>query len=465
MTTQEEKTGLQSLQIELTTADDEKLINPADSPSPRDPSVTPSNEIEQTPTTDFLDFKKRQQTLTRAYIKSNQSIDYPRSENEYFESKTDPNKGFGVVEVGMQIAKYNDSLLNSPFKICRCFPGSFCYYLYHKRGLIFEQLFYVLLFLSIVFWTSMNKYNIIPKVIISTNSMGTLVAFFLGLYVSLSVARWWRLRTDGIGNIWSATSGMATLLGPVYEMYRDDLYRDTKINVDVRKNKLKRMLIHLKKIQRYCQCSLALVFSANGQAGFTRNELVTRGIMSKAEHDSIFPTKNKKGIPGSYQEYMWSLVSREIMILRHEFKKLVDDALARTLHEQVLKGRSGAGLIAAQLGTQLPLTYAHGVTLMAKAYNGIMCVTSAIEFVHIWTQDLRDANPEKYTGLTTTQIIDEASIFFTWNVIISCLALLVKTTSISMLLVLCQKISNPFDNDIIAYPGLKYVKWIYLDFE
>eukprot|EP01083_Nonionella_stella_P270302 915180_1 len=34
-----------------------------------------------------------------------------------------------------------------------------------------------------------------------------------------------------------------------------------------------------------------------------------------------------------------------------------------------------------------------------------------------------------------------------------------------MLLHMCQQLANPFDNDIMSFPGLRYVKGIYLDFE
>ena len=39
----------------------------------------------------------------------------------------------------------------------------------------------------------------------------TLAAFLLGFYTSLTVSRWWRLRTDGVGNIWSSASQLRAL--------------------------------------------------------------------------------------------------------------------------------------------------------------------------------------------------------------------------------------------------------------
>eukprot|EP01083_Nonionella_stella_P055588 146548_1 len=433
----------------------------------------------------------------RNYHKSKRNIDYDEKEAKYLDKVTDANVGFGVEEIGHQISKYDSNLLNAPFKICCCFPGSFCYFLGKSKMLLFEALFYVIIFLVIVFVTATNKYNIIPNVVVESGSLGTLVAFLLGLYVALHLSRWWRLRTDGIGNIWSATSGMATLLGPRYEMFRDH-HIETKGDKDV----LKRILVHFKRIQRYCQTSLALVFSANGQEGFTREELVARGIMSEVEDQNLqkkkenskkkgyvslgadIKQKMKKkgrkasedahpsdretfnvGIPGSYPEYMWSLINRELEILKDEAPTFMSSSLELSLQTQVLKGRSGAGLIAAQLGAQLPLTYAHGVTLLGKVYNVILAVTSGITFINLYVADLKAANPGKYNGLATDEIIDEASMFFTFNAIMSCFMLLIKTITISMLLVLCEHLSNPFDDDIISFPGLRYVKWIFMDFE
>lgn len=43
------------------------------------------------------------------------------------------------------------------------------------------------------------------------DKMATLAAFLLGFYTSLTVSRWWRLRTNGVGNIWSASSQLSAV--------------------------------------------------------------------------------------------------------------------------------------------------------------------------------------------------------------------------------------------------------------
>eukprot|EP01083_Nonionella_stella_P225474 801586_1 len=396
-----------------------------------------------------------------SYHTSQRSIDYDQKEEDYLKRLTKTR--FGVTAIGNQVSKYKSTILNAPFKICCCFPGSCCHFFRKERMLLVEGFFYIALFFSIVFVTATNKYNIIPNVVVESQSLGTLVAFLMGLYVALSLSRWWRLRTDGIGNIWSASSGMAMLLGPRYESYRD-----SHIDSNEDREILMRILIHFKRIQRYCQTSLALVFCGNGQNGFTHEDLVKREIMTQREAHQFQTTEetaDHHGIPGSHPEYMWSLITRELEILKDEVPQFMSDGLELSLQTQVLKGRSGAGLIAAQLGAQLPLTYAHGVTLLGKLYNVVLCVAGAITFINLYVHDLQNANPKKYEGLQTHEIINESGYFFSFNVILSCVTVLIKTCANSMLLVLCEHLSNPFDNNIMAYPGLRYIKWIFMDFE
>eukprot|EP01083_Nonionella_stella_P044687 120266_1 len=104
---------------------------------------------------------------------------------------------------------------------------------------------------------------------------------------------------------------------------------------------------------------MAMVFCVNKQHGFDMNHL---------EELEILTVEDREAMPnGSQQEYTWSLVSREVRLMRHECPDFMDQSLILTVQEMITKGRGGAGLIT--------LTYAHGVT-------------GGIQFVRLWLADI-----------------------------------------------------------------------------
>eukprot|EP01083_Nonionella_stella_P270301 915179_1 len=75
---------------------------------------------------------------TLGYYKSRSERTHPAKQAAYLSQQQDHNTtccGVNVIEIGQQISKYEAELLTSPWKICCCFPGSFCYYLCAKRAL------------------------------------------------------------------------------------------------------------------------------------------------------------------------------------------------------------------------------------------------------------------------------------------------------------------------------------------
>eukprot|EP01083_Nonionella_stella_P180915 646557_1 len=129
----------------------------------------------------------------------------------------------GITQIGNQIARYDSKFLLSPVKICLYFPGSCLYVCCTEKQILAEELFYLLVFCLSTLLTVLNpgNFGFDPRGIIETGSgFNIMFSFLAGLYLSLHIARWWRLRTDGIGNIWSASTGIATLLGPLYKHYK-----------------------------------------------------------------------------------------------------------------------------------------------------------------------------------------------------------------------------------------------------
>merc|ERR1719414_955251 len=95
--------------------------------------------------------------------------------------------------------------------------------------------------------------------------MSSMAAFLLGFFTSLNVARWWRFRTDGIGNVWSATSQLCMFISQY--VTRDELV--------------------LSSIRRYARASLMLIFMR--QRGYIDQLgiLATRGLLTTEEVDQL----------------------------------------------------------------------------------------------------------------------------------------------------------------------------------
>ena len=78
-----------------------------------------------------------------------------------------------------------------------------------RSGILWVEQALVLLLFTLTAWyvksSTMSDANAEKDAGSLADKMATLAAFLLGFYTSLTVSRWWRLRTDGIGNIWSAT--------------------------------------------------------------------------------------------------------------------------------------------------------------------------------------------------------------------------------------------------------------------
>eukprot|EP01084_Bolivina_argentea_P114931 204508_1 len=362
----------------------------------------------------------------------------------------------GITRIGNQIARYDSNFLNSPIKIFCCFPGSCISYFCCESQILFEELLYALIFCLCVFLVAFNLEThawFDSNNTVASSGFKTIFAFLAGLYLSLHITRWWRLRTNGIGNIWGASTAIANLLGPLYKYYKKKYPSNIDELIDILK--------HIHRIKRLCQASLALVFVRHKQDGFTWDSLVELDILTETQHDNI------KSVPASHPEYVWHLIQCELLSLKHNHNKIYEISLDNniSLQSQVLKGRSGAGLIGAQIGTQLPVTYAHFVTVIGKLLNISMCITMAFDSVFVYIEDIHKLNPtnDSILNMTFYDIITDHGFFV--SVFVALCWTLVKTFGVCLLLLFCEKLSNPFDNDTISFSGTNFVYWIATDFD
>merc|ERR1712087_490349 len=129
----------------------------------------------------------------------------------------------------------------------------------------------------------------------------------------------------------------------------------------------------LSAISRYARASLLMIFirrrhrdlrlDADGLEELFRHEVLTRDEVDKL-----------KAIPGNHAECIWSWTASIIAQLHRE--GLIDsDHLFGYLLERVGRGRSGAALICAQLGTRLPIKYVQIIGMIILIHNCVLAFT------------------------------------------------------------------------------------------
>jgi len=145
--------------------------------------------------------------------------------------------------------------------------------------------------------------------------------------------------------------------------------------------------------------------------------------------------------------------------------------------DQVTKGRGGAGLIGAQMGCQLPLTYVHAVNFMIKFNNVIMTVAQGYSLaMNIFHRNTLCTTKELTGNVTSdeaTYTFDQVKIggvptpdepvwgykYLSW-IISSLASVIIMTTLYNAMLVVAASLSNPFQQDRLSFPGLWYEKGV-----
>lgn len=170
--------------------------------------------------------------------------------------------------------------------------------------------------------------------------MSTMAAFLLGFFTALNVERWWRLRTEGIGSMGSASSQLCMYLSQF--VTKDE--------------------VALSAIRRYTRASLMMIFMRRRGYGTKLEYLSARGLLTEDEVAEL------RGWNSNLPESIWTWVVAIIL-------KLYNSGMIRSEHQLVFLleranlGRGGCALICAQLGTPIPLQYVHFIGLLVKVHN------------------------------------------------------------------------------------------------
>lgn len=231
-----------------------------------------------------------------------------------------------------------------------------------------------------------------------------LAAFLLSFYTSITVARWWAMRTGGVGGIKAAAMEL--------EMYINEFVtKDEQI---------------LSAIRRYARASLALVFMwRRGSLDTVKEALTERGILFEDEAAALLSWNH------NLHESIWAWQTGIVTSL-HKEGKIAQGPLLCFLLERCSQGREAVQLISTHLSVKVPMQYVHLLGVMVKLHNAILAVLMGILFGGA----VRDGR------------------------IIICCQLFGRTLIMPFLfnaiLLINAELSDPFDGGAADFPGNKY---------
>jgi len=234
--------------------------------------------------------------------------------------------------------------------------------------------------------------------------MTNLAAFLLSFYTSISVARWWAMRTGGIGGIKAATVELEWLL-----------YQNVTQEEEV-----------LSAVRRYGRTSLFLIFLwRQGRLGNLKEELVSRDLLYEHEADQLLKWNH------CLHETIWAWQGGIVTMLYKE-KKIKSDELFKLLLTRCTEGRAAVQLAHTHLAVRIPMQYVHMLGLLVKMHNSVLAVIMGALFA----MALRN-----HQVIICVQTFGRTMILpFLFNAI----------------LLVNAEISDPFGGSASDFPGLVY---------
>jgi len=317
------------------------------------------------------------------------------------------------------LADYNPLKL-STFRVCFLSKGT----ILRDPVLFVEQTLVVLIFLAAAFpvyyffkidflegvgkhgdvslrkWIDAQEDKMRAFAMIMTN----LAAFLLSFYTAISVARWWAMRTGGVGGIKAATVDLEWLL-----------YQNVTQEEEV-----------LSAVRRYGRTSLFLIFLwRQDRLGNLKEELTSRDLLYEHEADQLLKWNH------CLHETIWAWQGGIVTMLYKE-GKIKSDGLFKLLLMRCTEGRAAVQLAHTHLAVRIPMQYVHMLGLLVKMHNFVLAVIMGALFA----MALKDNQT-----IVCVQTFGRIMILpFLFNAI----------------LLVNAEISDPFSANASDFPGLVY---------
>lgn len=182
--------------------------------------------------------------------------------------------------------------------------------------------------------------------------MTGLAAFLLSFYTSIIVARWWAMRTGGVGAIKAATVDLEMLLFQC-------VTKEERV---------------LSAVQRYGRTSLLLIFMwRRKQLPNLKQILVEHKLLDEHECDQLLKWKH------CLHETIWAWQTAIVNML-YKQGKIKSDQLYQLLLSKCLEGRAAAQLVHTHLAVRVPMQYVHLLGLLVKMHNFVLAVIMGLLF-------------------------------------------------------------------------------------
>lgn len=234
--------------------------------------------------------------------------------------------------------------------------------------------------------------------------MSNLAAFLLSFYTSISVARWWAMRTGGVGGIKAATVDLEWLL-----------YQNVTQEEQV-----------LSAVRRYGRTSLMLIFLWRAdKLEDMKQYLVSHDLLFEHEADQLLKWKH------CLHETIWAWQGAIVTMLYKE-NKIKSDQLFNLLLERCMEGRSAVQLVHTHLAVRIPMQYVHVLGLLVKMHNFVLALIMGALF---------GAALRSHETIICIQVFGRTCILpFLFNAI----------------LLINAELCDPFNGSITDFPGTCY---------
>jgi len=253
-----------------------------------------------------------------------------------------------------------------------------------------------------------------PKMRAFAKIMTGLAAFLLSFYTSTSVARWWTIRTEGVGGVKSATMDLVMWISQFAT-------REEKV---------------LSAIRRYSRASLILVFlwrrGQSTDAKKLKEQLLGRALLEEAEVDKLLKWNH------CLHETIWAWQAGIVTML-HKEGKIKSEQLLALLLERCSNGRQAVQCMHTHCAVRIPMQYVHLLGLLVKMHNLVLAIIMGILF----GAALRDSE------------------------VIICMQLFGRTCLLPFLfnaiLLINAELSDPFEGNMADFPCTVYEKALEAD--
>lgn len=192
--------------------------------------------------------------------------------------------------------------------------------------------------------------------------MTTLAAFLLSFYTSIAVARWWTMRTGGIGTIKAVTVDLEMLL-----------YQGVTRQEEV-----------LSAVRRYGRASLMLIFlwrQKHMSEGEIRDALVKKDLTKEGDIWLLTDDEVTQLLKWKHclHETIWAWQAGIVQMLYNE-GKIKSDQLYSLLLQKCTEGRAAAQLIHTHLAVRVPMQYVHLLGILVKMHNTVLAAIMGLLF-------------------------------------------------------------------------------------